>query len=175
MRRVGVVLALLLLAHCASDRVVRSTQLPLAVSVAPPFRHAGSQTFVLRGNAEVEQHLFFDPEARRIVWIQYERYLPGVDEEYAYDSGMTVQIGGVDFDVSTREYQAPPDPGSDRDYAFRLLAAKGFRLGEPATRVRFVHVPAGDRRSELMIIYAESGTRAEGLLDRARASFTIVR
>ena len=171
-------LPLLLLTACVSSTAVQSPLLPLRVHVDPQFRFVGEQRFILRGNADVTQHLFLDDTSSRLIWIQYERYLPAATGEYNYERAKVVRIGRLEFDVHVRQYVAPPDdPESDRARVWQLLEAKGRHFEVPATRVRLVHVPRNDPRSELMIIYAERGAIADeaALLERATAAFAIGR
>lgn len=171
-------LALLLLVTCAHAPLgVTSNILTLNVTVAPEFEFVGTQRFILREVADAEQHLFIDRTGTRIVWIQYEQYLPHVNERYEYPREQVVTLGGgEEFDVHVRRYDAPPDAGSDRAKAFELLASKGHRFDPPATRVRFVHVPANDARRELMIIYAERGEHdPAAIIERAKSAVRIYR
>ena len=46
-------------------------------------------------------------------------------------------------------------------YAQALLQSRGYALPTAAIRVRLIHLPNADRRSELMIIYAESAAAEE--------------
>ena len=144
------------------------------VQVAPDYRAVGQQTFVIGATAEAEQHLYVAARrgtVQRLVWVQYEHFLPDNDHHYNYPHERVVTIGGRAFDVHIREYTTPPDDGSDRAKVLELLAAHGLRLPLPAKRVRLVHV-AEDKRSEVMIIYAEAGTPGDDeLLERALQSF----
>lgn len=166
----------MLVAGCASSRV-HSPLSPIRVKVASDFRFVGTQRFVLHNKVDVEQHLFVNDAAGRVVWVQYERYLPEAEGTYQYDAGPTVTLRGVEFLTNIREYLQPPEPGSDRHRAYELLASRGFTLVTPAKRVRLVHVPAGDPRSEVMIVYAErsSDVPESTLLARATAAVDIQR
>ena len=149
-----------LLACVPAMHVVESEVLPLTVAVGPEFRLAGTQRFVLRDRASVEQHLFIDAAAERVLWIQFERLLPSAAGSYEYtrDEKRTT-IGGTEFAVQVRRYNSLPEPDSDREHAQELLASQGFTFPSPANRVRLVHVPAHDGRSELMVVYAEKATK----------------
>ena len=145
--------------------VARSEWSPLRVAAARGFRFAGTQQFILRDKVEVQQFLFVNASAtadvERLIWVQYERYLPGVEGRYEYEQSDVRTLGGVAFAANVRQYLTPPDAGSDRDHAYALLKSRGLTFSAPATRVRLVHVPASDPRSEVMIIYAERAPAAE--------------
>jgi hypothetical protein len=127
-------------------------------------RYAGGQRFILKKVADAEQHLFVDaaPDGavRRLVWIQFERLLPGVGEGYDYSADTAVLVSLVPFRRNARRWDAPPEPDSDRAAVYSLLEKRGFRIPEAMTRVRLVHVPEKNRREELMIIYAEEAAEA---------------
>jgi hypothetical protein len=70
------------------------------------------------------------------------------------------KIGGLSFLTDTRIYTdysvLKPSPDSDGARGRALLAAKAYRLPTAAIRVRMIHLPNADNRSELMIIYLEA-------------------
>ncbi len=125
-------------------------------------RYAGGQRFVLKKVADAEQHLFVDaPDGavRRLVWIQFERLLPGIGKGYDYSPDTAVMVDGAPFRRNVRKWDAPPEPDSDRAAVYSLLDKHGYHIPEAMTRVRLVHVPEKNRREELMIIYAEVPAR----------------
>jgi hypothetical protein len=172
----GIVVATLLAINCASasHHDVAWDEQKLRVRVSPQFRLIGTQEFVLHNAARAEQHLFAD--GQRIVWIQFEQYLPGVEGVYDYSKDKLVKGRGADFRASVRQYTTPPENGSDRARAFELLRKSGVELPLPSTRVRLVHMPSADGRSEVMVIYAEPGVVDEATITtRALAAVQIVR
>lgn len=152
---------------------VSSSLLPVRVAVSPEFRFIGRQQFILRDKVQVEQHVFVKASATKdveqLVWIQYERFLPGVEGHYSYDRTEVITLGGLEFDVNVRQYLKSPEVGSDRQRAYELLESRGLRFASPATRVRLVHVPVDDQRSEIMIVHAERDATAADLGANQRA------
>lgn len=134
------------------------------VSFDAPFRHAGSQRFLLYGVAEAEQHFFIDADRdnkiRRYYWLQFEHYLASNDHHYTYSPTHVIEIGGLSFICDTRIYTdyAALRPARDSDGARGrgLLSARGFTLPGAAIRARLIHLPDNDNRSEFMIIYLEA-------------------
>jgi hypothetical protein len=49
-------------------------------------------------------------------------------------------------------------------YAF--LEKRGYRIPDGALRIRLTHVPEGNRREELMVVYAEAPGSAEADVQR---------
>lgn len=144
------------------DNVLSSTAMPRAALVVDDaFSYAGSQTITLGDVATAEQHFFAELGGRgtvdRLLWVQYEGYLPGVSQTYDYSRYPTVAAGDlvVHHDPSfypTSDLDEPRD--SDGARAKSFLQTVGYRLGDEVLRWRFVWV-SGPARNELMIIYLE--------------------
>jgi hypothetical protein len=152
------------------------------VDVSRSFRYAGAHRFILKGVADAEQHAFAEADptgkVQRFLWFQFESLLPAASGVYDYSKDLAVTIGGREWRADVRRYTTPPEPDGDQAQLYAILARKNLRQPLPALRVRLVHLPPGDRRSELMIIYAEAtdGTSAptaaesEGIVARALAA-----
>ena len=158
----------------------------IRIQVAPGFRYAGAHRFILRGVADVEQHVFAETDSRgafkRAYWIQFEQYLPDRPGEYNYESDEPMNMGGLPFRVHVRRFTEPPAADSDRRRAFELLAQAGFAVPTPSNRVRLVFVPEQNKRQEVMIIYLEPAGAADptpderkALIQRAMEGFSISR
>ena len=120
------------------------------------YEYAGGQRWDLLGIADAEQHLFVRPGS--LFWVQFERFLPGSHGAYGYADDWVEDIGGLDFICDVRAYAGYDvlnrDPESDGAYAQRLLEQHGYEFPQAAARLRAIHLPTPDRRSELMIIHA---------------------
>jgi hypothetical protein len=142
------------------------------------FRYVGGQRFVLKGIADAEQHFFVDADkngsVRRLYWIQLESLLPGQGDGYDYSADEPVTVNGVSFRRHLRRWDAPPEPGSDRDAMYSFLEKRGYRIPDGALRVRLVHVPESNRREELMIVYAEAQSTESEVQRRALEGFRVV-
>ena len=144
-------------------QTIISDSLPAAdLTFADDFHYLGSQVVNLYGVADAEQHVFVagpPGKVERIYWIQFEHYLPTNSHTYFYSPERTVDIGGLQFiyDVqSIRDYSAVElDPRSDAAAVVGLLAKHNLPRPTRVARVRMLHLPSADRRSELMIIYGE--------------------
>jgi hypothetical protein len=116
----------------------------------------GGQRWDLLGIADAEQHLFVRPGS--LYWVQFERFLPASEGAYRYPADWVVDIGGLDFICDVRAYAGYDalnrEPESDGGYAQRLLEQHGYGFPRAAARLRAIHLPTPDRRSELMIIHA---------------------
>lgn len=140
----------------------------VTITFADAYEYVGGQRWDLLGIADAEQHLFVKPGRGAAVdslyWVQFERFLRTSDGQYRYE-GRAVDIGGLEFICDTRAYTDYGDlnrePESDGAYAQRLLEQEGYEFPRAAVRLRAIHLPTPDRRSELMIIYAERADAAD--------------
>jgi hypothetical protein len=123
----------------------------------------GGQRWDLLGIADAEQHLFVRPNS--LHWVQFERFLPASKGTYDYGDDWVADLGGLDFVCDVRAYAdydaLNRDLESDGAYARRLLERHGRDFPEAAVRLRAIHLPTPDRRSELMIIHASRLDAAE--------------
>ena len=158
------------------------------LAIDPTMRYVGGHRFVLYGVADAEQHAFATADASgnvlRFYWIQFERYLPtATTGRYTYDQDSAIVRDGLEWRVQARRYTAPPDSTGDRGAFYALLAKAGLHPPAGAARVRLVHIMGDDRRSELMIIYAEassavgafSAEELAGLIGRAQVGLNVGR
>ncbi len=169
-----------------ANRIVSPALPPVHITVDPAFTYAGGPRFQLYGIAHAEQHLFVVADeqhtVRRLVWVQFEGFLPDNQRTYRYPVTQTLTLGGVPFiyDTSTVALEAAiaERPDSDLAAARNYLQAHGYRMPEMVMAQRFVYLLEPDKRNELMIIYGESGEAAESAQtmtaqERALASFSV--
>ena len=143
-----------------------SDKLPAAeLTFAKDFSYLGGQVVRLYGNAEAEQFLLAAPgndgRAQKFFWVQFEHFLPTNKFTYEYDSQKPVSIGGLPFTYDVKSFSdyaaiQESEPGSDGAAMISLLAERQLKFPARAARVRLIHLPTPDHRTELMIIYGES-------------------
>lgn len=153
----------------ASQTLTSKSNPAVELSFDKSYKYVGGQRWDLYGIADAEQHFFVKPgkdnAIERLYWVQFEQFLPSSNESYRYAPTRVTQIGGLDFIYDTRAYSdySALNRRSDSDgaYAQRLLEKHGYKFPKAAVRLRMVHLPTADKRSELMIIYVESGDTKE--------------
>lgn len=169
------------------NRIVSPALPPVEITVDPVFAYVGGPSFQLYGIAHAEQHLFVVADEQhtiqRLVWVQFEGYLPDNQRTYRYRVTQTVDLGGVPFiyDIDTAAVgpEIAERPDSDFAAAMDHLRAHGYGIPEEEVQTqRFVHLIEPDNRHELMIIYGERGDVAgsvdlEAARERALASFSV--
>lgn len=145
------------------NQTIVSNDLPAAdFTLSGSFRYVGAQVVTLNAVADAEQHLFVKTAASGSVevfcWIQFEHYLPGNNYTYDYKLPGSTDIGGLPFvyDVKSFLDYDQWDAGTDGAAIGSLLAKHNLSFPKRAVQVRMFHLPAPDRRSELMIIYGEA-------------------
>lgn len=187
------------------DQTIFSSELPTADLIfEKDFRYVGGQVVNLYGNADAEQYLFAkgpdNGPVQAFCWVQFEHFLPTNKMTYDYKGDSPTDVGGLSFLYNVKSFpdyagMEEEDPRSDGAAIARLLAQHGLAFPKRAVRVRLIHLPTPDHRTELMIIYGEAvpddskiPVRAEGLrlddafpevsdtvLERARRSFSLQR
>lgn len=147
------------------DNLLLSRSFPiLKIQVHPSLHYAGGPDFILYKVARAEQHLFVDVDpdglVRRLLWVQFEGYLPDNTHTYDYSSSAQVEIAGWPFyyDAGWNDRQANITRRPDSDGAAMAHHLEGLGYAYPDLEIleRYVTL-SSDRRSELMIIYAEDG------------------
>lgn len=163
------------------QNVITSTRKPIVrIELPAEARYLGADRWNLYGVADCELHVWVEPGEDRVVnrlyWVQFEAFLPGKPEaRYNYPFTRTQNIGGLEFDVRARfGPDTPPRPDSDADHVRKIIEGAGYKMPQDMMNVRFVHLPDEQKRSELMIIYAEdlkpAGLRSADLEPGGKAS-----
>jgi len=170
-RNTAVLLATLLLSaptHAwqsnTKDQLITSTGFPEgSIALDAKMKYVGSDKWVLYGVADCEIHVFAETDAdnqlKRLIWVQFEGYLPDKPHTYNYDKEpYRTEVGGhTFFDRVTFRKMDPaqkPRAGSDTERVMKMMEAKGIKAPADAANIRWVRL-SEDRRKELMIIYVE--------------------
>jgi hypothetical protein len=144
------------------QNVISSDQSP-AVRIELPLdaRYLGADRWILYGVADCELHVWIeagqDKVVNRLYWVQFEAFMHDKPQSrYNYPFTRTKIINGWTFDVRARfGATTPPKPDSDAGHVWKIIEAAGYKAPKDMMNVRFVHLPDEQKRTELMIIYAE--------------------
>ena len=156
-----------------NDNVLISTAEPrLAFWVEKDFDFVGRHPISIGDVARGERFVFCacTADSNRFLIVQFEAFLPDVEDEYRYDmSGRPVIAGyrfrsnGFAFDV--RESLAE-NPGGEAAASFRFLTERGIDVPDVWLMWRSLAVTDSQRRSEVIIFYVEDAeTHSVGLED----------
>lgn len=142
--------------------IVSASKPPIRIELPREAVYVGADRWPLYGVADCELHVWVeaseDKVVSRLYWVQFEAYLPTKpDLRYKYPFTRTRELGGLPFDVRARfgASNAQPKPESDGGHLWALLKRAGYTSPQEMMNVRFVHLPDEQKRTELMIIYAE--------------------
>ena len=171
------------------DQILTSTSLPpIRIKFADEFKHVGTLQFVLYDRAQVEQHFFVDADnekrIKRMYWVQFEGYLPGVNAKYDYPANETVTLAGQTYLVNAESVPNMPEvvkrmPQSDVERAIKFLETKGYSMGPSIRYERFVRLVDEAKRNEMILTYVEDASASSDplgkeFLARAQKGFKIL-
>jgi hypothetical protein len=145
------------------DGVLISVDEPtLAIAVDDSFTFVGRHPITIGAVAAGERFVFIDAAGdigRRFFVVQFEGFLPGVDDYYRYDlSGNPVvanyafRSNGYAFDMS-KEMEANPTKESASTHAF--LRSKGFSVPDQWMMWRSLTVADEAKKKEVILFYVE--------------------
>ena len=134
----------------------------LAIDVADEFEFVGHHPFRIRDVAAGERFVFIqaeDHQVQKLLIVQFEGFLPGVDNFYRYDlAGMPVvanypfRSNGYAFNI-VESIAANPKSESAATYPF--LESKGFSIPDELMMWRSLTVADEARNKEMLIFYLE--------------------
>lgn len=123
--------------------------------------YLGRQQFVLYNVANAEQFFFAELDGsrvKRLIWVQFEGYLPGLDHTYDYSRDSTLTMWGRTIYRNSALRATPASetrPDSDGAKARGFLREKGLTLAPSMLYHRLVWLVDQPARNELMVIYME--------------------
>lgn len=165
------------------DNVLTSKELPaIRIAVDPSFHYAGKIPFTIAGLAGGERYVFVDAEGKRVkrmFVLQFEQWLPGIDETYRYDFTNARELGGHRWRHNIGWYSQSAlrisQPGGEATAMHRWLEREGWEVDDELLMSRFLTLGNPDRKSELILFYLERAsdngvTIAELDADESRAA-----
>lgn len=123
--------------------------------------YLGRQQFVLYDVANAEQFFFAELDGKRVkrlLWVQFEGYLPGLDHTYDYSRDSTQTMWGRTIFRNSAFRATPtsePRPDSDGARARAFLRERGLTLAPGMLYHRLVWLIDEPARNELMVISME--------------------
>lgn len=142
--------------------VLTSTDLPkLAIRIDPRLSYIGATDLAIKGIARADRHHFIDADGsrvRRLLVVQFERFLPSSDEVYRYPLADPVSLGGTTwgswvfaYDVEREE----PEPSPETLDTVRFLGEHGLELAREQVMARYARIVGDDARHEVLVFYHE--------------------
>jgi hypothetical protein len=161
------------MAHNYPERTVEnnvlasSTLPPLRVQVDSALTYLGNLKSTIHNQAHIDNYYFVERDDEgfitRLVYLQFEGYLPDVEASYTYPDMQPCKLGREAFmyDGGVRRFaQTLIDsrgPDSDVAQTVEFLANHGACFSEGAwyAHLRFVKVLGEDQRNEVLLLYLE--------------------
>jgi hypothetical protein len=142
------------------DGVLVSTCRPmLRLSADPGFRYLSAHSFRIRNVAGGERHVFVDTEGRRVrrlLLLQFEGYLDGVEGSYRYGITNPVVLGGETYSQNVYLFSSQGDLAPEGIATRTFLEQHHLEWPDEQMMSRFVRTVDPARRHELIIFYDES-------------------
>jgi len=153
-----------------------STQMPgIAIRFSDEFIFVDRQSFTLFKNSAVEQFYFVKADDKKkikaLYTVQFESFLPEINQTYNYKIKDSLPINGVSFLYSPVYNKTQAILGdtlkSDVWHRFMGLLFKGYQMPAEIIGHRFIKLVDSTKRNEILIIYNEdlknTGTTADEL------------
>ena len=142
------------------DGVLVSTCRPvLRLRPDTTFRYLGSHPFRIRELAAGERHVFADLDGRRVrrlLLLQFEGYLDGVDGAYHYRMTNPVTLGGEAYNQNVYLFRSKGDLAPEGIATRAFLERQGLDWPDEQMMSRFVRTVDAARRHELIVFYNEN-------------------
>lgn len=152
----------------AERRIVENTVVSehdpaLAIRVDPELAYLGRHAIRIRDVAAGERIVFVEHSAgdvKRMLILQYEGFLPGIDEQYRYNLSNSPVVAGYPFRSNAFAFDLAisrrQNPGGESVDTARFLEAKGLTFPNIWMMWRSLTVTDPARRNELIIFYVEA-------------------
>jgi ketosteroid isomerase-like protein len=150
---------------------VLSLQRPFVkIDVDERLPHTGTLNFRLKDVTQVERYIYAhadkDRRVERLLIIQFESILPGVQGSYSFPVTNPTRIGTYDYETSVGFFnfaeRVAANPGAEADHTKTLLEKNGLNVDDELLVARYARITDDDKRSELIFFYLEN-PRAFGL------------
>ena len=144
------------------------------------FRYLGAHPFRIRDVAGGERHVFVDAaggRVRRLLLLQFEGYLDGVEGGYHYGVTNPVTLGWETYNQNVYLFSSRGDLAPEGIATRAFLERNGLDWQDEQMMSRFVRTVDPARRHELIIFYnenvADAGYRLADISDdgAVRAAF----
>ena len=126
------------------------------------FKYIGKQSFILFENSKVTQLYYAKISGKQVnafYTIQFEEYLPEINQKYNYKIKDSLKISDVSF-LYSPVFNEPnktlnDSKKSDVWYKYKFLQSKGFTMPDEVAGHRFVKVLDSTSKKEMLIVYNE--------------------
>ncbi len=145
------------------DNVIVSRATPsLAIDVTKDFTYIGRHSIKISDVAAGERLVFADMQAgkaKRLFIIQFEGFLPGIDNEYRYNLTTSPVVAGYPFRSNAYAFDfaksIADNPGLESAATASFLSEKGITTPQQLMMWRSLTVVSDEKRKEMIVFYME--------------------
>lgn len=134
----------------------------IAIKVDQSFTYLGRHPINIRNVAAGERLVFAElngARANRLFILQFEGFLPGIDNEYRYNLSDSPIVAGYPFRSNAYAFDfaksAVESPGLESAATAKFLFEKGIKAPKLQMMWRSLTVTSADKRNELILFYLE--------------------
>ncbi len=146
-----------------SRNVIISESNPsLAIEVDQSFTYLGRHPIIIRDVAAGERLVFADmsgTSANRLFIVQFEGFLPGIDDEYRYNLSNSPIVAGYPFRSNAYSFDlaqsVAANPGGESASTKKFLKTKGLTAPNQWMMWRSLTVASADKQNEMIVFYVE--------------------
>ena len=146
------------------DGVLISLKDPsLAIDVKDSFTFVGRHPFTIRDVAAGERFIFADAEGdiiQRLFIVQFEGFLPGVDDFYRYDMNGSPVVANYPFRSNGYAFDIvdaiAANPKSESAATYPFLRSKGYSVPAHWMQWRSLTIADQARKKEIILFYVEN-------------------
>ncbi len=143
--------------------LISLTEPSLAIEVKDSFAFVGRHPFTIRDVAAGERFIFVDAEGdiiQRLFIVQFEGFLPGVDDFYRYDMSASPVVANYAFRSNGYAFDIveaiAANPGAESAATYPFLKSKGYVVPDNWMMWRSLAIADHARKKEIIAFYVEN-------------------
>lgn len=148
--------------YVQDDVLISISDPSLAIAVGSSFTYVGRHSIAIGNTGAGERFIFVDDDkdsARRLFIVQFEGFLPGIDDEFRYNLSASPTVAnyrwrsnGYAFDLGD---SVAANPTGEAAATRSFLDAKGYSVPNEWMMWRSLTIVDEERRKEAIIFYIE--------------------
>ncbi len=148
--------------NISGNIIVSETNPSLAVQVDQNFSYLGRHPITIGDVAAGERFVFAElsgTNANRLFIVQFEGFLPGIEDEYRYNLSNSPIVAGYPFRSNAYSFDLAQsvanNPGGESASTNKFLKARGLAAPKLWMMWRSLTVASADKRHEMILFYVE--------------------
>ena len=152
--------------------LVSSLEPALAIKVDDALSYVGRHSFAIRDVAAGERFIFAEADGgvvQRLVIVQFEGFLPEIDDAYRYDLSQSPVVANYPFRSNGYAFDIiesiAANPVSESAATYPFLQSKGYEVPSQWMMWRSLTVVDEARKKEMIVFYVEDVASTDLALD----------